>query len=357
MNGRCVLAVLAALAFTTPAIPQGFGGLGTQAEGFAVPERGTPFAFPRDHGAHPDYRIEWWYLTANLQGADGKDYGVQWTLFRSAQTPGDSVRPVQGWDSPQLWMGHAAVTTPDAHFVSETRARGGIGQAGAQAKPFRAWIDDWSLTGEEGADDAYDAMSVTASGAEFSYDLSLTAQGPLVFHGDGGFSIKSAAGQASYYYSQPFYTVTGTLDLPGGAIEVTGKAWLDREWSSQPLAEDQNGWDWLSLHFDDGTKLMGFQLRQSDGTSFTSGTWILPDGTTSALKPGAVQMEALETTRVAERDVPTSWRVILADRDIDIRVDAINGRTWMGTSVPYWEGPVRISGNRDGIGYLEMTGY
>ena len=345
------------MAFVTPAIPQGFGGLGTQAEGFAVPERGTPFTFPRDHGAHPDYRIEWWYLTANLKGADDKDYGAQWTLFRSALKPGDSVQNAQGWNSPQLWMGHAAVTTLDAHFVAETLARGGIGQAGAEATPFRAWIDDWALTGKSATSDAYDALTVSASGTDFSYDLSLTADGPLISHGDGGFSVKSAAGQASYYYSQPFYTVTGILDLPTGPVEVTGKAWLDREWSSQPLAADQNGWDWLSLHFDDGTKLMGFQLRQRDGSTFTSGTWIMPDGTTTALEPGAVQMEPLAITRVADRDVPTSWRVTLVERDIDIRVEAINSNTWMATSVPYWEGPVRITGNRDGIGYLEMTGY
>ncbi len=319
MNGKTLRIVLLLMAFclVTPAIPQGFGGLGTEAEGFAVPQPGTNFEFPRDHGAHQDFRIEWWYLTANLKGADGTDYGAQWTLFRSALKPGEGAETGQGWNSPQLWMGHAAVTTPDAHFVAETRARGGVGQAGAEtgaeATPFRAWIDDWSLTGRAGTADAYDALTVTASGTEFSYDLSLAAEGPLVFHGDNGYSVKSAQGQASYYYSQPFYTVTGTLDLPDGPVEVTGKAWLDREWSSQPLAADQNGWDWLSLHFDDGTKLMGFQLRQSDGTTYTSGTWIMADGTATALQPGAVEMEPQGTTRVADRDVPTRWRVKVPD--------------------------------------------
>ncbi len=359
MNGNGLRAFVALLTIfiATPAVPQGFGGLGTQVEGYTVPERGTVFRFPRDHGAHPGYRIEWWYLTANLKGADGTDYGAQWTLFRSALKPAEDQQENAGWNSAQLWMGHAAVTTPDAHFVAETRARGGVGQAGAEPTPFRAWIDDWALAGQSGAGDAYDRLNVSASGTDFSYDLSLSAEGPLVLHGDGGYSVKSAKGQASYYYSQPFYTVTGTLNLPTGPVEVTGRAWLDREWSSQPLADDQNGWDWLSLHFDDGTKLMGFQLRQTDGTTFTSGTWIMTDGRTTALEPGAVEMQPLATTNVAGRDVPTSWQVTLAERDLDIRVDAINGDTWMDTSVPYWEGPVRISGNRRGIGYLEMTGY
>ncbi len=123
---------------------QGFAGMGTSAEGYALPDPDTRFQFPRDHGPHPDFRIEWWYLTANLTGADGTDYGLQWTLFRSALAPGDQG---DGWDSPQFWMGHAAITTPDAHFVTERFARGGIGQAGVTADPFSAWIDDWAMTG------------------------------------------------------------------------------------------------------------------------------------------------------------------------------------------------------------------
>ena len=89
----------------------------------------------------------------------------------------------------------------------------------------------------------------------------LQAEGPLVLQGDRGYSVKSAGGQASHYYSQPFYRVTGRLDLPAGPVAVTGQAWLDREWSSQPLAADQTGWDWFSLSFDTGEKMMGFVLR------------------------------------------------------------------------------------------------
>ena len=195
------------------------------------------FDFPADHGAHPDYRIEWWYLTANLEDADGTPYGLQWTLFRSALAPYEA----EGWDSPQLWMGHAAVTTKTDHFVAERLARGGIGQAGVVADPFSAWIDDWALEGD------WRTLQMRATGTDLSYDMALTATGPLVFHGEGGYSVKSAAGQASYYYSQPFFDISGTLHLPTGDLQVTGSAWLDREWSSQPLADNQTGWDWFSL--------------------------------------------------------------------------------------------------------------
>ena len=106
---------------------QGFAGLGTEAEGFALPERGIPFVVPGDHGAHPDYRIEWWYVTANLTGADGRDYGLQWTLFRSALAPETPGAGAEGWASPQVWMGHAGLTTPEAHFAAERFARGGTG--------------------------------------------------------------------------------------------------------------------------------------------------------------------------------------------------------------------------------------
>jgi len=145
-----VKVLIAALFLAPPALAQGFAGLGTDADGFAVPERGRALQFPRDHGPHPEYRIEWWYLTATLQGADGRDYGAQWTLFRSALAPYDA----EGWDSPQVWMGHAGLTTPERHFSAERFARGGIGQAGAQADPFTAWIDDWHMTSiaPEGAD-------------------------------------------------------------------------------------------------------------------------------------------------------------------------------------------------------------
>lgn len=346
-----VLLILMLLPLSVQA--QGFAGLGTDADGFAVPDRDRALRFPRDHGPHPEYRIEWWYVTATLRGADGRDYGVQWTLFRSALQP----RAAQGWDSTQLWMGHAAITTPERHFVAERLGRGGIGIAGVEGAPFRAFIDDWALESTAASGDPLDVVRLRASLSEARFDLGLTAAGPLVLQGDQGYSQKSPAGQASYYYSQPFYEVAGTLHLPEGPVEVSGNAWLDREWSSQPLAQDQTGWDWFSLKFDDGARMMGFGLRSTTQPYFTSATWIAADGTPTPYRDGALRIEPLERVEVAGRQVPVRWRVHLPDRGVDVTTTPLNPQAWMDTSFPYWEGPISFEGSHAGRGYLEMTGY
>lgn len=348
MNVKAYIAIFLAILLPVQIQAQGFSGLGSNADGFALPQPGPSFSFPADHGPHPDFRIEWWYVTANMTGADGKEYGLQWTLFRTA------LKPVtrDGWSSPQLWMGHAAITTPDAHFVAERRARGGIGQAGVTAKPFAAWIDEWQMSGTDMND-----VTLSAQGSDFAYDVRLVAVGPVVPQGQDGYSEKSAEGQASYYYSQPFYRLSGVLTLPDGPVEVTGEAWLDREWSSQPLSADQTGWDWFSLHFDGGDKLMGYRLRDATGTPHMIATWIAADGTPTPYQAGALTAEPLATARVEGRDIPVRWRLQMPERGLDITIDALNPQSWMSTSIAYWEGPVRATGTHPGRGYLEMTGY
>ena len=126
------------------AFAQGFAGLGESADGFTPVVPGRTFAFPADHGPHPAFRIEWWYVTANLADASGSAYGAQWTLFRQAIASGP---PLEGWANQQIWMGHAAVTRADTHRVSQAFARGGVGQAGVEATPFHAWIDNWEMRG------------------------------------------------------------------------------------------------------------------------------------------------------------------------------------------------------------------
>ena len=343
MNAKVLFFLLCPFAVSA----QGFAGLGMADDSFATPQSPAIFDFPRDHGPHAEYRIEWWYLTGNLEAEDGTPFGLQWTLFRNALAPENGT----GWSSPQLWMGHAAVTTADSHYVTERLARGGIGQAGVTAYPFEAWIDDWQLIGQD-----FNTLRMTASGPNFAYDMDLEALGPLIFHGDNGYSVKSAEGQASYYYSQPFYSIEGTLTLPDGDVQVSGTAWLDREWSSQPLSENQMGWDWFSLSLDTG-KLMGFRLRQTDQTFYTSATWITPDGQTTAYPDGAFNAEPVSNVTVDGRTVPTQWRVTLPERGVDVTVAAINDQAWMDTSVPYWEGPITVTGTHKGVGYLEMTGY
>ena len=353
--GLAACALLVACEQPPPAEPAGFAGLGDSGEGFAEVRPGTELRFPADHGAHPDYRIEWWYLTANLEDAEGRDWGIQWTLFRQALRPQDQAGAEDGWHSQQVWLGHAAVTNADSHAYAERLARGGVGHAGVTPEPFAAWIDDWQLQGE--GNERLSPLSLEASGDDFAYRLRFTSDLPMVPQGQQGYSVKSTAGQASMYVSQPFYQVRGEIDWQGETFNVSGQGWLDREWSSQPLAADQDGWDWFSLHLDSGEKLMLFRLRHSDGEHYYSGTWIQSDGQPQPLQPEQISMQPLRTSRVAGQDTPTSWQLQVPDIGLEVTTDAINPQSWMGTQIAYWEGPIRFSGSHTGVGYLEMTGY
>jgi predicted secreted hydrolase len=337
------------------AFAQGFAGLGESADGFAAVVPGKRFVFPADHGPHPEFRIEWWYVTANLKDSGGAAYGAQWTLFRQAARSGATL---EGWASQQIWMGHAAVTRANAHRTTETFARGGIGQAGVETAPFQAWVDNWQMRGLEAFDgDNIAPLELMASSADFSYALRLDADRPLVLQGDGGYSRKSDRGQASYYYSQPFFKAAGRITIDDKPTDVTGLAWMDREWSSQPLAADQTGWDWFSLHLDAGEKLMLYRLRQKDGRNNLFGNWIFADGRSVEIAAADNSMTPTQFTDIEGRKVPTGWRVVIPARGLDIETVPLNPKSWMGTSFAYWEGPITFAGSHGGIGYLELTGY
>jgi predicted secreted hydrolase len=337
------------------ALAQGFARLGISGGEFASVTPGKIFAFPADHGSHPDYRIEWWYVTANLRDSAGTDYGAQWTLFRQAMRA-DAQQ--QGWANQQIWMGHAAVTRADTHRYSEAFARGGVGQAGVEIKPYLAWIDSWQMRGLDPMVESSPApLELTASGADFSYALRLDADRPLVLQGDAGYSRKSERGQASYYFSQPYFKAAGSITIDDKPIEVTGQAWMDREWSSQPLASNQTGWDWFSLHLNEREKLMLFRLRQTDGRDYFSGNWIEPDGHSVEIASTEIRMTPTAWVDIEKRRVPVGWNVEIPARGLKIACVPLNARSWMGTSFPYWEGPIGFSGSHAGVGYLEMTGY
>ncbi|WP_226455187.1 lipocalin-like domain-containing protein [Pseudomonas sp. AF03-9] len=334
-----------------PAPEESFAGLGSAAADFAQVVPGRVFSFPGDHGPHDGFRIEWWYVTANLKDAQGNEFGVQWTLFRNALKAG----PTQpGWHDSTVWLGHAAVTSATRHYAAERYARGGVGQAGAQAVPFNAWIDDWDFASQPGAASPLADMRLKASGAQFAYDLHLTSSRPLVLQGDKGYSRKSDQGQASYYYSQPFFRASGSVSIDGHTYQVSGPAWLDREWSSQPLAAGQTGWDWFSLHLDSGEQLMLFRVRQQDGAGYLTGTWIDQQGQVQTLHNADIQLTPLATTTLDGRTIPTRWSLNIPGKQLDITPTALNPNAWMNLGIPYWEGPVQFDG---GVGYLEMTGY
>jgi predicted secreted hydrolase len=356
ISRRALLGAALLLAFERKgALAQGFAGLGMSGTGFAPVLPGKRFGFPADHGSHPDFRIEWWYVTANLTDANGTAYGAQWTLFRQAMNPGPQQ---QGWANQQIWMGHAAITRADVHYFSEAFARGGVGQAGAEAEPFHAWIDAWQMRGLEGVgNDSISPLELSAAGADFAYALHLEADHALVLQGNAGYSVKSQQGQASYYYSQPYFKATGSITIDGRPVDVTGLAWMDREWSSQPLASDQTGWDWLSLHFSQGEKLMLFRLRRADGRHFISGKWFSPEGNDRQIASAEIIMTPKAVTEIAGRNIPTGWDIAIPEQKLSISCTPLNVKSWMGTRFPYWEGPIRFAGSHNGVGYLEMTGY
>lgn len=363
--GWLMVILLSACADPREADPAvGFAGLGSSEDGFRSVDPAAQLHFPEDHAAHPEYRIEWWYVTANLTTESGQSVGVQWTLFRQALTPEPGPND---WLDGQLWMAHVGLTHAQGHWHDERFGRSGGGQAGVLLEPYyRVWLDDWELRSRQPSaeliDKQQDLLSdliLTASTPDFAYELSLSTDLPLVQQGDQGFSVKSEQGQASWYFSQPFFEVSGRLTLPGESEQqVTGSAWLDREWSSQPLAADQLGWDWFSMQFEDGYRLMAFRLREADREDgFLAGTWISPEGEAQPLLRGEIQMTPLQWAAAGPTEVPVRWQINVPSFGVDVITEALNPSAWMPTTIPYWEGPIRISGSHTGVGYLEMTGY
>ncbi|WMC12051.1 lipocalin-like domain-containing protein [Oceanimonas pelagia] len=376
-RGLCTLCLLAQLAACDgegrhqDRSDTGFAGLGATAEGYAEAHSGMRITFPGDHGPHPRFRLEWWYLTANLHDRRGEPLGVQWTLFRQAQRPNTTEETPGPWAVDHIWMAHMALSRGAQHRVAERFARGaGVGadqQAGVVLRPFRAWLDNWQLESLSTTGDELARLRLTAEARDgqgsFGYELELDAGGPLVRHGVNGFSQKSADGQGSMYYSQPFYRVRGQVWLNGERITVSGQAWLDREWSSQLLNPGQSGWDWFSLHLESGHKLMAFRLRGGGDNlgDHVSGSWISPAGEVTSLSADSLTLTPLKNAGVAGRRLPLYWRLTLPAQGLELEVSARHPNRWMNTSVPYWEGEVNVtdvaSGKPLGQGYLEMTGY
>jgi predicted secreted hydrolase len=302
------------------------------------------FSFPRDHGAHPEFRQEWWYVTGWLATPRGEPFGFQVTFFRA--------RPDIATDNPsaftprQVILAHAAVSDPlHGRLRHEERAaRAALGLAGAEAGTTRVWLDDWRL---ELDGDRYRARIVAR---EFAFDLEFAAAQPPLAQGEAGFSRKGARPEeASYYYSRPHLAVSGAVERGGVREMARGTAWLDHEWSSQYMAGDADGWDWTGINLADGRALMAFRMRGKAGTtlfapagvSFTPlRSWRSPR--TGVEYPVSMRLEAGGETYTLEP--------LMDDQELDARAS---------TGTIYWEGAVRaMQGGREaGRGYLELTGY
>jgi len=364
---RCVLTVLclALAACGEPPPPAGLSvaeQLGGQpAEGFARADAPREFVFPDDHGPHPEYRNEWWYFTGNLDGADGRRFGFQATFFRIGLAARPAVR-TSPWATSEAWMAHLALSDAGSgtHRAAERFARGAMGLAGATTQPLRVWLEDWQLSSP---DDGV-TWKLAAGAADFGLDLTLRADRPVVLQGDQGLSQKSTEpGNASYYYSVPRLAATGKVTVEGAHHEVSGLAWLDREWSTSALGADQAGWDWFALQLADGSDLMHYRLRRKDGSVDPLSRGSLVDGKGRRVELGADL--ALQPRRHWQapdgRRFPVEWELTLPGEPRPLRVVAVFDDQYMALAVHYWEGMVDVrdaaTGAVLGRGYLEMTGY
>lgn len=345
-------------------------------EGFARALAPRTFAFPADHGPHPEFRTEWWYVTGNLATPEGRPFGFQWTIFRQALAPQVAARGSK-WGTRDVYLGHFAVSNPSgerAGFRSFERfRRGALGLAEAAAVPFRVGLDDWTLESVGPGATTWPARLRASAGTgeeARAIDLVLGEGVPPVLEGDRGLSKKGAApGNASYYYSLPRMPARGEIRLGGQAFKVSGLAWLDREWSTGGLAPGLVGWDWFALQLGDGPsgeELMLYRLRQRNGTASpeSRGTLIAADGTTRSVEWRDLDLAetAAWTSPKSGARYPAAWRIRIPGERLDLNLRPLLADQELNGAFRYWEGAVAIAGSREGRpvsgkGYVELTGY
>jgi len=327
--------------------------------GFARALEPRAFQFPQDHGAHPEFATEWWYLTGNLRSKDGRRFGYQLTLFRVGLRPGE-VQQDSAWRTHQVYMGHMAISDIDdaRHYSAERFARAAAGLAGARAAPFEIWLGPWSIRAEP----EMFPLTVSAQHAGFGVSLRLqSGEKPMVLQGERGLSRKSATpGNASYYYSFTRLPTNGELHIGDRLYTVEGDSWMDREWSSSALDKDQAGWDWFALQLDDGRELMFYQLRNRQGGAhaFSSGKLVEKNGRVHTLQSDQVTLTPKRFWQAGDgARYPVSWRLQVAGYQLDLQVQALIDDQLMDHTVRYWEGAVGVTGSHTGKGYLELSGY
>jgi len=393
-----------------------FGNMETSPR-FASVERNSPLTLPSDHKSHPDFQLEWWYLTFVLENETGEALGLQYTLFRFNTNDDDNTDATNdSWSNGQQWMGHASLHTINAHYFEERFASGGVGNAFVKSQPFSAVIDDWTwqgvaqelnnnsereskpmfpstlsfafgqpkqvtpTTSEKEAQKPSEPTAITKeqklNKAAVDVSLHLTASGPFVKHGERGYSQKTQDGRLrSYYYSQPFIEAQGTINVEGKVFNVTGKGWFDHEWTSHLANNQAMGWDWFSLHFDNGTKLMAFRMHATNQNEkdsensgenhmneiYTTASYITENGDKETLSADDISISPIQREMIKRENrshlVPVQWKIIIPSKNIDVSVSAFKKDQWNDSVFPYYEGRVEIEGSHSGSGFMELTGY
>lgn len=350
-----------------------FLGSAEDDERFARADAPREFRFPDDHGAHPEYRTEWWYLTGNLETGSGRHFGFQMTFFRFAIAADPAARP-SAWAADQLWMAHFAVTDTAAgrFYADEKFERQALGLAGARSTPFRVWLDDWELAstddgaGDEGGE-AWFPLRLVANGDGFGLDLEIAKGKPLVLQGEDGLDPKGPEpGNASYYYSFTRLPAAGRVRTGGDEYTVDGLVWMDREWSTSVLGPGVEGWNWFAIQLDDGYDLMVYRLRTQDGgTAPDSGGVLVDPAGEVVARYGADQMtlEPVDdwVSPVTGIRYTVGWRLRVPDIGVDLAIEPRIARQELDLSVRYWEGAIVVRGERGGravtgAGYAEHAG-
>jgi predicted secreted hydrolase len=356
---RVLIVVLAA--FTLAAIAQ------AQSSPWQYATPGYRFQFPRDHASHPEYKIEWWYYTGNVNTGDGRRFGYQITFFRIGvdYAPANPSR----WSIRDLYMAHLAVSDArgNRYRYAEKLTRGGPGLAGAETNRYYSWNDDWMamLAGSR------EQHVLKAASGNVGIDLVLDEGKPPVIHGIDGISQKGAQpGNASHYYSLTRMPTRGSLMIDGERYEVSGVSWMDHEFGTSFLEPEQRGWDWLSIQMSDGRELMLYQLRRADGSRDprSSGTLVDPAGRSTHLTNAQFTLTEGRARFTSKNGAiyPTEWTVTVPSQQLELTVTTpVNDQELSlvpSTGIAYWEGMIDVSGRSAGAavtgqGYLEMTGY
>jgi predicted secreted hydrolase len=346
--------------------------------GFARATEPGAIEFPRDLGPHDDYQTEWWYYTGNLETADGRPFGFQFTIFRRALAPPSALEIEFGgqesapknsvsssdWRSEQVYLAHFTISdiAADAFYPAERFSRGAARLAGASAEPYRVWLEDWTIEAV-----APGRVRLRAQTGEAALDLTLTETLAPVLHGNGGLSVKGPEpGNASYYYSIVQQQASGTVSIGGETFDVSGLAWKDHEWSTSALSEGAVGWDWFSLQLDNGGALMLFEIRHENGTRepASAGSYIAPDGAVTPLALGDWTLEVTDTwtSPTSGGEYPAGWRITVPSIGLELEGRPLMANQELNLSTVYWEGAVEFSGMLAGEpigarGYIELTGY
>ncbi len=339
--------------------------LSNDAKGFARAYKPQAFSFPSDHGPHNQFRSEWWYFTGNLKNPQGRQFGYELTFFRFALKP-DLPESKSAWRSNQMYMAHLTLTDVEANrfYTDERFSRAGNDLAGASNKSYQVWLYDWSAKTEGEIDFP---LRLHANSNDFAIDLLLTSPKGYVLQGNQGLSQKSPEpGNASYYYSYPRLETNGTVSVGGKPFSVTGTSWMDREWSTSALSNEQSGWDWFALQLSDNTELMFYQLRRKDGQHDrnSSGSYITADNSKISLKDHDATITPLDNWKSPNSNItyPSRWRLTVPSQALELEIVPLINDQELNVSYRYWEGAVKVTGTKQGKpisgqGYVELAGY